>query len=160
MRVIPLLLSLCFFAPAFAVEPAKDAVTERDRLLNTPSDNLSPGRAEPVSSGARVPVIDAATGKNVTPRAHPMVLRKEGTYIADRNAQLRGADDGLSELVFTADRSGLSDPPVLVLPNSFLQQMEEAQTAAGRNLTFRITGMVTEYRDRNYVMVDKFVIVD
>jgi hypothetical protein len=37
--------------------------------------------------------------------------------------------------------------------------MEDAANAINRDLRFRITGMVTEYRGRNYVLLEKAVVV-
>jgi hypothetical protein len=37
--------------------------------------------------------------------------------------------------------------------------METAVNASSRDLQFRITGMVTEYRGRNYVLLEKVVVV-
>ena len=48
--------------------------------------------------------------------------------------------------------------PVLILPNQKLQQMEDTVKSVNRDLAFRITGMVTEYRGRNYILLEKVLI--
>ena len=48
---------------------------------------------------------------------------------------------------------------MLILPNLKLMSMESAVTSADRDLRFRVTGMVTEYRGRNYVLLEKVVVV-
>lgn len=53
----------------------------------------------------------------------------------------------------------MKDPPVLILPNLKLMAMENAVSSANRDLRFRVTGMVTEYRGRNYVLLEKVVVV-
>src|SRR3712207_7469706 len=59
-----------------------------------------------------------------------------------------------------SDGSALRDPPVVVLPNLKLMTMENATTTGNnRDLRFRVTGMVTEYKGRNYLLVEKVVVV-
>jgi hypothetical protein len=52
----------------------------------------------------------------------------------------------------------MQDPPVIVLPNLKLMQMEQALKGTNRDLRFRITGMVTEYNGRNYILIEKAVV--
>jgi len=47
----------------------------------------------------------------------------------------------------------------MVLPNSRLQVMEDAIRNANRNLRFRITGVVTEYRGRNGILIEKAIVI-
>jgi hypothetical protein len=63
------------------------------------------------------------------------------------------------EFSFEADGETLRDPPLIVLPNLKLMAMENAVQASRRDLRFRITGMVTEYRGRNYILLEKVVVV-
>jgi hypothetical protein len=37
--------------------------------------------------------------------------------------------------------------------------MENAVNGSNRDLKFRITGMVTEYKGRNYILLEKVVVV-
>ena len=65
----------------------------------------------------------------------------------------------MKRITFEADGKALKDPPVVVLPNLKLQLMEDQIKQTNRDLKFRVTGMVTEYRGRNYVLLDKVVVV-
>jgi len=47
---------------------------------------------------------------------------------------------------------------VLILPNLKLMQMESAVTTGNRDVKFRITGQVTEYKGHNYILIDKAVV--
>ena len=38
-------------------------------------------------------------------------------------------------------------------------QMENAVQGSNRDIRFRVTGMVTEYKGRNYILLDKVVVV-
>jgi hypothetical protein len=106
------------------------------------------------------PMRDAGSGEgSVKPNAPTANLRREGTFVIDSLARLTHPRDGRAELMFESDGKALQDPPMVILPNLKLMQMEDATTAANRDLKFRVTGMVTEYRGRNYIMLEKAVVV-
>ena len=89
-----------------------------------------------------------------------MNLLREGSYIVDRTGRLtRGADGQTAEFTFDADARTMKDPPFIILPNLKLTQMENAVGASSRDLRFRVTGMVTEYKNRNYVLMEKVVVI-
>jgi hypothetical protein len=121
----------------------------------------SPSAARPLQPLGDGPGIDTTSGKGaVAPKAPTLNLLREGTYIVDRVGRLnRTADGAQAEFTFDSDGKAMGDPPMLVLPNLKLMAMETAVTGANRDLRFRITGMVTEYRGRNYVLLDKVVVV-
>ena len=50
------------------------------------------------------------------------------------------------------------DPRPVVLAGASVS-MEQAVKSSNRDLKFRITGMVTEYNARNYVLLEKVVVV-
>ena len=60
---------------------------------------------------------------------------------------------------YDADGKAMRDPPVIVLPNMKLMLMENALSTSGRDLRFRVTGMLTAYRGRNYIMLEKVVVI-
>jgi hypothetical protein len=107
---------------------------------------------------ADTPVVDATSGAGaVAPAAPNVKLVREGTYVVDRVGRLRKSDDGLhQELVFDSDGVAMQDPPMVILQNLTLMQMENA-TVTSRDRKFRVTGMVTEYRGRNCILLDKAV---
>ena len=78
----------------------------------------------------------------------------------DRVGRLTRTPDGQSwEFNFLADGQAMSDPPMRVLPNQKLSLMEDELQTAGRDLKFRISFTVTEYRGRNYALIDKALVV-
>jgi hypothetical protein len=105
--------------------------------------------------------IDRKTGEGAAkPGAPALTTQREGTYIVDRLGRLTRAADGKSfEFSFDSDRAVLRDPPVIILPGNKLAAMENAVTGASRDSRFRITGTLTEYRGRNYIFLDKAVVV-
>lgn len=121
----------------------------------------SPSAARPLQPMGDGPGIDKTTGTGaLAPKAPTLNLLREGTFIVDRVGRLNRTSDGTqAEFTFDSDQKTMKDPPVLILPNLKLMTMETAVTGANRDLRFRITGMVTEYRGRNYVLLEKVVVV-
>jgi hypothetical protein len=105
---------------------------------------------------------DRTSGAGAVAPAAPVVnVLREGTFLVDRIGRLsRGRDGSDAEFVFDADGTALQDPPVIIIPNLKLQQMEDAATSnTVRDLRFRVSGMLTEYRGRNYILLEKVVVV-
>ena len=89
-----------------------------------------------------------------------MSVMRQGSFVVDRTGRLTRSGDGQQyEFTFDADGKSMKDPPVVILPNLKLMAMENAVSGSNRDLRFRITGMVTEYRGRNYVLLEKVVVV-
>ena len=103
------------------------------------------------------PAVDKTTGPgSVAPRAPTLTVVREGTPIVNRVGRLTvGADGAPSEFVFESDGQALRDPPLIVLPNLKLQIMEDAARNNTREPRFRVSGVVTEYRGRNHLLLEK-----
>ena len=127
-------------------EMLKPPPTTGERALPTPEEGPAP---------------DKTSGRGaVKPDAPVVNVLREGTFIVDRVGRLsRSADGGQAEFAFEADGQALQDPPVVIIPNLKLMAMEDAVQSANRDLRFRVTGQVTEYRGRNYVLLEKVVVV-
>jgi hypothetical protein len=65
------------------------------------------------------------------------------------------------QAIFTFDTDGttLADPPMIILPNLKLLSMENAVTGQSKDVHFRVSGKITEYKGRNYILLDKAVVV-
>jgi hypothetical protein len=98
------------------------------------------------------------TSKNaVAPKVESQNLVREGSYIADRIGRLTRTPEGQFEFTFEADGSALKDPPMIILPNVKLMVMESMVKNASRDLKFHVSGMVTEYNGRNYILLEQVV---
>jgi guanyl-specific ribonuclease Sa len=128
----------------------------RNQLL-APSPNAA-RQLPPATTGV---MTDATSGHGaVAPSAPLMNVMREGTFIVNRVGRLKRSTDGQQEeFAFESDGKTMRDPPVVILPNLKLMQMENAVTAISRDLKFRVSGVVTEYKGRNYVLLDKVVVV-
>jgi len=132
-----------------------------DQLLSQMLKPGNPSAARPLQAIDDGPIVDASSGAGaVAPGAPTLNVLREGTYLADRVGRLNRTSDGSqAELTFDSDGKAMKDPPVLILPNLKLMAMENAVIGTNRDLRFRITGVVTEYRGRNYVLLEKVVVV-
>jgi hypothetical protein len=151
-------LSAVAFADGPATQPAKPMTP--DQML---SKMLKPAatQAQPLPSPNTPPATDATSGRGATAPGAPAVkLRREGSFLVDEVGRLsRSADGQQMEFVFETDGKAMKDPPVVILPSLKLMAMESAVKGASRDLKFRISGMVTEYNGRNYVLLEKVVVV-
>jgi hypothetical protein len=110
----------------------------------------------------RPPVeVDRSSGAAaVAPGAPRLMVLRENSPVDDRLCRLVTAADGQQEqLILDSDGAALEDPPLIVLPNLKLMAMEDAAKAADREQRFRVSGILTEYRGRNYILMDKVVLV-
>jgi hypothetical protein len=150
--------------------PTTQPASPTTRPADMPADQLLQQMLRPQSQGPRVkplqpilnpPVLDQTTGKNVVPgSALPINLKREGDYIRERIGRLTPSADGTQmELTFESDGRTMQDPPIIVLPNLKLMSMEEQLKSAGRDLQFRVTGMLTEYKGRNYILLERVSVV-
>lgn len=116
--------------------------------------------AKPLEPVADKPTHDAGSGSGaVKPDAPVVNLRREGSFIFDSTARLTKTANGQAELTFEIDGKALKDPPMIILPNQTLMRMEDSITSSTRDLKFKITGMVTEYRGRNYILLERAAVI-
>ena len=140
--------------PTTTSQPASAKDVLNDMLNAAGADKIKP--LDPVIGN---PTVDKTTVNPVAPNARPQTLMREGSYIVDRTGRLTKTSDGQYELTFDSDSQGQQDPPVLLLPSLKLMMMEDLHNNSSRDAKFRVTGMVTEYLGRNYLLLDKVVIV-
>lgn len=134
-----------------------DAEKMLDQLLRTQA-----GGAKPIQPMApETDKIDVGSSKNaVAPKAPSVALKREGDIISRRDGRVqRTADDQGWEFHFESDGKSLQDPPMLLLPNLRLTMIENSLHDSNRDLRFTVTGTITEYHGRNYLLVEKFTVV-
>jgi hypothetical protein len=116
---------------------------------------------QPLQPILNPPVVDQTTGQMVVPNSTlPQNLKREGDFINDRLGRLtKGSDGQTMEFTFESDGRTMQDPPVIILPNLKLMSMEDAVNSSNKDMRFRITGQLTEYKGRNYILLDKVSVV-
>jgi hypothetical protein len=130
-----------------------------DQLMNSMLKPQGDPRA-PLQPLPDPPKVDPATGKIIPPNPPTPVLKREGSFVIDRPGRIQKAADGNGfEFVFDSDGQNMDEPPVGLLPNQKLESMELAIQGLDHDPKFRVTGMVTEYKGRNYLLLEKATIV-
>jgi len=105
------------------------------------------------------PVRDTkSAGGSIKPNAPPVVVVREGTMVIDRLGRISHTEGGQAEFNFESDGKALRDPPMILLPNLILNQIEDQITVSNRDLKLRVTGVVTEYKGRNYLLLEKVIV--
>ncbi len=133
------------------------AGSKLDQMLGSGSGSTAPGKPLEAPNAS---TVGATTRPGVAPGVPSTNVLREGSLIIDRTGRIvRSADGNQVEFVFDSDGQALRDAPLVILPNLTLMKMEQAATGVNRDLRFRISGMVTEYRGRNYVLLDKGLVV-
>ncbi len=80
-------------------------------------------------------------------------LIQEGRWLIDREGRLDRVD-GQTRFIFDS-----GDEPITLLPNAKLERIEDISDYGRRGQKFRISGAVTVYRGRNYLLLSKVLII-
>ena len=116
--------------------------------------------AQPLKPLPDEPVpADITGGPNaVAPSATTQPLMIEGSLVLDRVGRLtRGAVPGTWQFTFDSDGRNLTDAPLILLPNKNLSKLEDLWNNSYRDMRLRVSGEVTEYRGRNYLLLQRWV---
>jgi hypothetical protein len=145
------------------------ATTKPVKGMSAPNaEQLMNSMLKPPSDGGRVPIqplpdppkVDPATGKIVPPNPPTPLLKREGSFVFDLTGRLQKAGDGNGwEIVFDSDGQQMQDPPMGVIPNQKLASMELIIQGVNHDPKFKVTGMVTEYKGKNYLLLEKATLV-
>ncbi len=140
--------------PAPATQPqAATAPATPDRLLENLLHHTPAAPETPTVSGPAVPSAPAP-GIEAAPNA-PVVSRiRDGQYITRRTGRLvKDEKTGQWLFVFDADGKDMKDPPMVILPNLYLQSMEQMTEKGTKPIRFNISGEVTEYQGKNFLLI-------
>lgn len=153
---------------AQTTRPSRQAPTTQPAATQPSADQvmdqmLAPAGRQPAAA-PQLPTgvtVDKSSAKGaVAPKAPAVLVLREGTFMVDRVGRMARTPDGSQyEFIFEADGKTLKDPPVILLPNLKLMSMEAAVNGGTRDYKFRVTGMVTEYKGRNYLLLEKVVVI-
>lgn len=120
-------------APSRTTEPAREDLPRRDRWVRPP---VIPPRGVQRS------------GKKLLP---------EGFYVVDRRGRLvRSGDQWM--FAFESDGKALADPPMGLLRNEWLERVESEVATGAHGVIFRVSGEVTCYRGKNYLLLRKVLL--
>jgi hypothetical protein len=150
-------------SPTTVLQPttAKVSGISSDQMMNHLLEQPQSG-AQPLRNViTTAPASDATTGHAaVAPAAPVLKTKREGTYLSSRIGRLNHSPDGQqATLTFDADGKTMQDPPVIIMPNLKLSAMEGAVVGRASDVHFRISGTLSEYKGRNYILLDKAVAI-
>jgi hypothetical protein len=155
-----------------AVEPPTDAATmPADPAPASPPAATSAPSTAPDAASAEdilhrllshpvgrpvVPVIQPMPnqqGPSVAPALDQPLPHGPGRMVVDRLVRLTGPDEnGWFMVAFESDNTQ-REPPLRVLPNTQLEQLEELGKARRAGNVFHISGEIKTYRGRQYVLL-------
>jgi hypothetical protein len=163
MKTLTMILAMGLATTAWAQAPTTKPTTKPANPDLMLKQLLSPNRPQKVIQPVEFPPLekyDQTSKTAVAPKAEILNLVREGTFMVNRMGRLTKTADGpFYEFTFEADGAAMKDPPMFILPNLKLTQMESAVKTTSRDLKFLVTGMVTEYGARNYILLEKVVVV-
>lgn len=118
----------------------------------TPATELTPPKGSKSGSGQAAGPAGIRSGLGRGQKLLP-----EGHYIRDRRGRLvRQTNHWL--FTFESDGKALADPPIILLPNGWLEKIEKDVTSDTESIIFRVSGEVTAYRGKNYLLLRRVVL--
>lgn len=134
-------------------EGAKEPATKKsqEEVLKELLEKGTPGpmTSSDISDEVSVPIVES-----VDPRAKLSLPLAEGDWLSNRLGRLGKDKKGTLLFVYEADAASLSEPPLILLPCLKLERME-ALAAKKPNAVFAITGEVTVYHGKGYLLLRK-----
>jgi hypothetical protein len=116
---------------------------------------------DPKTGGGVIPMSMPATDSTgpgtveaVGPAEPKVKFVLEGTVMTKRVVRLTKDEKSGGYLVsFDSDGNQMRDPPMIALPSKALAAMEDLSVKGTRPVRFQITGTVTEYKGKNYILI-------
>ena len=119
------------------------------------AQQTAPSTRSSTDSTTRPSMVLEPVKEGTTQPAAPEAQYREGTFLVDQIGRLTHNKKG--EPIFVFEKGGKT-VQVTLMANSDLARMEDA-AVAGVEPQFRVTGMMTEYRGKNYLLIDRVVLV-
>jgi len=140
--------------PDRAPEPTADEVLK----MLTPKEGTPRPLVRPTLPGrpARTTPAPEALPRNAVVPVERRLL-PDGYRLVDRVGRLQREGEYWT-LVFESRSTQTVEPPIRLLPNRLLEDMEIASAGGTRPLVFIVSGEVTEYHGVNYLLVQKLLI--
>ncbi len=142
-------------SPSIKESKRQPAISEPNDVLAIPQEiieKLKAGRIVRPEKLGRTPKTKKGVGDSVS--AKKAELEKD-SILADRTAFLSKQDDG--QIVFVLDAFGRNVRPVSLrlLPCEVLELTELRQSAVPEPVRFKIAGILTKYKGKNYLLPQK-----
>lgn len=143
--------------PAAQTRPAEDPEAAAERLIEELLAGPGGIGLQPLTAASQ-PSTESSQGAAPAELMQPMAA--PGAMLVDRVGRL--VKDPKSEwwlFVFESERNILREPPLRILPNRWLETMEEVSAGGTRpGVKFRVSGELTEYRGTRYILLRKALV--
>jgi hypothetical protein len=144
--------------PAASETPSPDDVMRKLDAMIQPIDETGapttqPSTTQPADT-AQEPIVnpDKKFIRGVAPDVRVQAPRREDQFILNRVGRLVVIEPGKSLFIFDADQQTAQEQPMMVVPCSKLELMENLTRDRGDQLRFIISGQILTYRDVNYLL--------
>ena len=146
--------------PPASTRPTNRSAEETLRQMLQPQ-GASARPLRPAAAAEAPPAVDETSGAGaVAPGGTPQRVAREGTLLLDRVGRITRREDGRTfEFTIDADGRGMTDAPMILVPNRRLQQLEDRVQGSYRDLKIRVSGEVMEYRGRNYLLLQRWSVI-
>ncbi len=144
-------------APAPANPSAEDVMRNMDSLIKPVEDAKKPDTQPSSTQPAKPapPAIinpDSKLVRGVAPDIKLQPPRREDQFIINRVGRLLRVSDGKSLFIFEADQQTGQEQPMVLVPCSKLEYMENITRDRGDRVRFILSGQILTYRDVNYIL--------
>jgi len=145
-------------APPAENDILRPTINDPNDILAMPQEIIEKLRARRIESVEQPGTESSQGAESIIQQPdvnQPGQAPQQDSVLADRTALLVRQDDG--RLVFVLDALGRNAPKVslLLLPCEALELTELRQSASLEPLRFKIAGIMTKYKDQNYLLLQK-----
>lgn len=140
MKLVPFLALLLAVGP-LAAQPHAGSKASKPPKKDEPAPASIPGLEETDFRVKRAP------------------LRREGTFLLRQRGSLLKLPGGERAFLFHPDASGRAERPMVLVPCSWLQRIEQIAADRPTPIAFSVTGQVYAYRGVNYLLLSGATVV-
>jgi len=115
-----------------------------------------PGRT--VVATAPIAPTQPAPPSAAPPPAQGTIASAKGSMVVDRVVRIYAEDKAGWWIVSFVGDNTLREPPIRVLPSPLLEEAEKEVAAAPPKIKFRVSGELTEYKGRRYLLLRKLMV--
>jgi hypothetical protein len=142
-------------APATATSTSAPGGVDPDEILRRLMSQR-PGKT--IVTTAPIAQVEPNIASVAPPPAQGAIASAKGSLIVDRVVRIYAEDKGGWWIVSFVGDNTLREPPIRILPSPLLERAEKDAAAAAAKIKFRVTGDMTEYKGRRYLLLRKLMV--
>jgi len=151
-----------YFLPLSKARPARPAGPQEPRhqirpSINEPNDELSIPDEILNRLTTKMPARTQAISPSAGAKNHSLPQSKTDVILADRIGFLTRRPDGINEFVPDALGRGIGKRSIRLLGCEALEHAEQIQSAELEAVRFKVAGIVTRYKGKDYLLLQRAV---